>query len=445
MVVKKKKKRKKRSLENLAIEPDKYGPLLIPILLPKIPDELKLLISRKFNNDECWDIKIMLDTIKSEVKAREKASFTNNDFQQHSARTFFSGANSSVGDNSKSAKIKIPNTVHKNNSKSLADNTDSSPLTQEKCVFCEKDHKSHQCTTVTNIAARKNILKQKRRCFKCLRSGHLSRQCNTRMRCFHCSYYHHAAVCLKKFPLHADDAKEQNGQLTSVAGVLSQHTRVVLLQTAIAFVGFSETNSVQKSRILFDGCSQLSYITTALRNKLNLKTVSTKEIEIRTFGNRCVIERLDKVLLNVKTSNNSFVPISCFVKDICAPIDGQFINTAVEKYSHLKGLVLADNNVENTSLSVDILIGSDFYWDFIGNEVVRGELGPVALESKLGFILSGNLDMSPNKGCSVLSSHVLKVGSVISSDEALRNDLIDLWSDEHIENADEPLSLSDFQ
>ena len=43
----------------------------------------------------------------------------------------------------------------------------------------------------------------------------------------------------------------------------------------------------------------------------------------------------------------------------------------------------------NIVLVNDNLIGGDYYWEFMSDEVVRGESGPVAILIKLGFVLSG--------------------------------------------------------
>ena len=78
----------------------------------------------------------------------------------------------------------------------------------------------------------------------------------------------------------------------------------------------------------------------------------------------------------------------------------------------LKGLPLADSNPQNKPLEVDVLIGSDHYWDFIRNDIIRGESGPVAISSNLGYILSGGVAES-KKGISsttnVVSTHRLGV------------------------------------
>ena len=60
-----------RSLENLGIEPNKYGPMLIPVLMSKIPVELKVIINKEFINDQIWDIKKALKILQIEIKARE--------------------------------------------------------------------------------------------------------------------------------------------------------------------------------------------------------------------------------------------------------------------------------------------------------------------------------------------------------------------------------------
>ena len=43
-----------------------------------------------------------------------------------------------------------------------------------------------------------------------------------------------------------------------------------------------------------------------------------------------------------------------------------------------------DNNTESKAHEIDVLIGGDYYWDFVCDEVVRDESGPVALLTKLG-------------------------------------------------------------
>ena len=58
---------------------------------------------------------------------------------------------------------------------------------------------------------------------------------------------------------------------------------------------------------------------------------------------------------------------------------------------HLEGLELADNP---TGLCdrINVLIGSDFYWDFVSGDIRAGDEGPIAVKSKLGWLLSGPIE-----------------------------------------------------
>ena len=65
---------------------------------------------------------------------------------------------------------------------------------------------------------------------------------------------------------------------------------------------------------------------------------------------------------------------------ICSPISNQAVDLAVNTYPHLSGLNLADDSSSSNDVDIYILIGADFYWNFVSNESRRGEQpGPVAL------------------------------------------------------------------
>ena len=64
-----------RSLTNLDMDPDSYGPMMIPIVMPKLPENLKLNITRQFGQD-LWDIKLILKCFKKKLAVLEKLSLT---------------------------------------------------------------------------------------------------------------------------------------------------------------------------------------------------------------------------------------------------------------------------------------------------------------------------------------------------------------------------------
>ena len=55
----------------------------------------------------------------------------------------------------------------------------------------------------------------------------------------------------------------------------------------------------------------------------------------------------------------------------------------------LEGLELADDfdNFDNTE-SIDVLIGSDYYWDFVSGDSIKDNQGLTAVYSKFGWLLS---------------------------------------------------------
>jgi len=61
---------------------------------------------------------------------------------------------------------------------------------------------------------------------------------------------------------------------------------------------------------------------------------------------------------------------------------------SVSKYSHLQSLDLADSGKLQQS-GIDILVGSDYYWQVVTGDIVSGNCGPMAMSSRFGWLLSG--------------------------------------------------------
>ena len=80
------------------------------------------------------------------------------------------------------------------------------------------------------------------------------------------------------------------------------------------------------------------------------------------------------------------ISASCFPK-ICSAVSAK-VN--VDSYDHLQGLQLADTtSAEIGQQNIDVLIGSDYYFDVVSGHVIRGSSGPTAVNSLFGWILSG--------------------------------------------------------
>ena len=57
---------------------------------------------------------------------------------------------------------------------------------------------------------------------------------------------------------------------------------------------------------------------------------------------------------------------------------------------YLRDLQLAHPVTEDDSFEINVLVGADYYWTFIQDHIIRGD-GPTAVQSRLGYLLSGPL------------------------------------------------------
>ena len=187
----------------------------------------------------------------------------------------------------------------------------------------------------------------------------------------------------------------------------------VLLQTAVLELfnlEFPSNNTL--SRAMLDSGSQRTYVTSRLRDILNLPTVGTESLSMKTFGSSEGHQAsYDLVQLGLTTKDNESLQMSALVVPfICNPLTSQPINRSGENYEHLLGLDLADSANIADSLEVDVLIGSDSYWSLVTGRIVRGKSGPTAIHTKVGWILSGPVDQQEvTTNLSLTSTHTLRI------------------------------------
>eukprot|EP00794_Sanderia_malayensis_P018387 gene18387-20239_t len=319
-----------RSLRSIGIPIESYGTVLSPVIMSKIPNELRLIISRKTS-----------DPTTSSTLIASSTQFNNNDER----------------------------------------NT-------PKCLFCDNRHYSASCSTVTDPNVRKRILRDRRRCFICLKPNHISKNCHSGTRCYRCKSRHHSSICgameerphspsrPSTEPQSKENTQQQQESVTTNLFTLQNvKSNVVLLQTAKTIAHpVNNPQDFKNVRVILDSCSQRSYITTELRDKLKLPTISSHEILIKEFGNETgTLNKCDLVNLALKSKDGGSITISAFVvKTICSPVSSQAIDVAKNMYSHLKGLILADSGSGAEDVEIDVLIGADYVYTVMLDKVVRG-------------------------------------------------------------------------
>ena len=108
---------------------------------------------------------------------------------------------------------------------------------------------------------------------------------------------------------------------------------------------------------------------------------------------------------------------------ICEPLTAQPFSYCSEVYEHLCGLEFADVSDGVTLKEIDLLIGSNYYWQFATGQVAREESGPVVVETKLELVLSGTV--STTESCTLLTAHVLQLDS--QGEESLNDTMRAFW------------------
>ena len=155
-----------RVLESLEVTSQQYGSLLIPVIMAKLPAEIRVQIARN-TTGEVWEIADMLKIIFKEVEGREiSESIKVNEVDHRKPRTPAAAALTAQGSLGQSI----------------------------QCVYCKEHHFSASCDRVKDAKEPKEILRRDRRCFTCLGKNHRSSQCDPKRNCRKCGNKHHQSI-----------------------------------------------------------------------------------------------------------------------------------------------------------------------------------------------------------------------------------------------------------
>ena len=175
-------------------------------------------------------------------------------------------------------------------------------------------------------------------------------------------------------------------------------------------------------------------MTNSLKTRLGLKPVKTETLHLNTFGEKGYRkQRCDVVALNLKMKTNDLIGISALnYPVICSPLP---VKVNIREYPHLHGLQMADSSKDDQP--IDLLIGSDYYWDFVEGDAIRGQSGPTAIDSKFGWLLSGPISSTTRSSSKVVSNLVVSgfhtiPHDIVNEDDEMLNTLKQFWETETI-------------
>ena len=115
-----------------------------------------------------------------------------------------------------------------------------------------------------------------------------------------------------------------------------------------------------------------------------------ESLAMSSFGGSTFLNNQVSLVNFILETTEGDIKISALVvPKIAAPIQN-FVRSDLHNLPHLRGLTLAHPVSSAEKFEISLLIGVDYYWEIVGNHIVRRR-GPTAMQSKLGYLLSGPL------------------------------------------------------
>ena len=235
-----------RGLAALGQSQESYGSLLIPIILGKLPADIRRSLAREHCHLE-WTIDQLRHALLKEIKILEAGL----NIEKHESEyttphnptaAFYAGAKDGIARGKRNQNDKIPH-----------------------CVYSNGQHSPLRCDVLTDPEKRLAIVKQANLCFNCL-GHHKVSQCKSKYRCKTCTRKHHSSLCNPQKPpnnnTHEQTPETPKGQpihatLTpatptsrSILNNQETGTTACLLKTAISTVSLANQRAV--ANILFD-------------------------------------------------------------------------------------------------------------------------------------------------------------------------------------------------
>ncbi|XP_071136873.1 uncharacterized protein [Mytilus edulis] len=220
---------------------------------------------------------------------------------------------------------------------------------------------------------------------------------------------HHTSICKSKevIPSTTPGPTIQQSAINEVE--IPNETRVmysaqqshnILLKTATAPVVYNDQQV--ECNIFFDEGAQRSFITQKLADKLEIKPTEKVSIQHTAIGDLSQKDRnLDTATIQLQTDTGKNIVINTLIVLEIAVLIHNSISQTSRSLPHLSGLKLADYVHSGDRFEINLLIRADHYWDIIEDKVIRGN-GPTAVQSNIGYLLSGSMNRNINQPSTVL-------------------------------------------
>ena len=431
-----------RSLEAFGITGDQYGVILTPLILSRLPQDIRLEWARDGEGRES-DLEWLLKFLANEIHRRERSQ----SFKDPAA----SVPASTCEERGRPVRKASASALHSSSTTTTSDG-------QVQCAVCNvKGHLAERCWDLSSLAMseRSSRVQQGGLCFRCLRKSHVAKGCDK------CGGRHHVLLCgprststqhtEKGDPSYRSvsdnpksvhtESKHTTSSLSlassTVASSVEAHSKKVILQTAYVTVSGTggRTDSVT---VLFDTGSDRSYISSCSVKCVEPEWVGAQPIAYSAFGTTCggKAEQRNLFQVNLKCADDNYVSLlATEIPTICAPVYRPEVPLHV--LQSFEGLSLTVDRPGGDGNQIDILIGLDAYWKFMKAGIVRGPGGLVAQESVFGWVLSGSLYSELESSHETASHQLLCLNDI--SESAVQQ----FWNLDSIGICDAPVEVSD--
>ena len=357
-----------RSLAAMGIESEKFGVILTPIIVSRLPEEIRLEWSRDSEKKEA-DLDFLMEFLEKECKRRERC-------KSFGALT--------GGQKDKRERQRTHGSASALQTVSATDGGD-------KCGFCSKGHVSQNCYKYLKSPTpeRQTKVNDARLCFKCLGRNHIAKNCNKV--CEHCKRGHHGTLCFgikRKGPLDAENAeihkidksstddvtvRDSSTETDDAALFVSKSSVSVLPMATVKVRG---TDKCCTATLLFDSGSDRSYVSNALVKRLKPKFIGKTQANFSSFGGQTHKTKSNIVELNVMGQSNERDDVCVKLVEvpvICAPLIRPKVTESL--LDMFQDLDLAHNYRSRGQITIDILIGQDLLWNLMEGKTFRPDVG----------------------------------------------------------------------
>ena len=377
-----------RCLESLGVSGDTYGVILTPLILSRLPQEIRMEWAREGEGRES-DLAFLLDFLFREIKRRERSETFDKSHEMKNQR---------LNDQTKKPAPSVA-TFHAN----------SCNQNKTQCGFCRKtNHASEQCYSIKGLNGEelRGKVRDSRLCYICL-GKHFARDCYSKIKCKGCGGRHNSILCTKgnpsvsassdqSTPLRETQPQSQNQRNVVSYAHFENQNRTTVMQVVKAKLQ-SKGGKIVEANVLFDGGSDLSFVTQDLVKKLDLKKSGEERFSFSGFGDAESGPRTKRKVYNLELGGISVKLAG--IDTLCAemyraPVPRQVISKFDIEFSE-------DFEI-GRSIKVDILIGLDYYWELVSPEWVQID-SLVAQKTRCGWMLSGSYaGKSVSKGFQML-------------------------------------------